>query len=174
MADILHRWPRHGTGRVIYSAANAHTAARKRITVSFPDPFVPPAGWVTQRSMAGGLLRERYGAGYVSIGITFDHGSILAGWQTGRPEPSTVPEPATEFVDHLLGRARLGDYLLDLRGRTPERVRHWLDGPGKPRIYSGSYYDAAQDSKFFMGLDGWGRGFDALLHLDTTTAARLP
>lgn len=79
IADILDRWLRMSARPVVYSAANAHTVAAPRQIVSFPDPWSPPDQWVTERSLAGGLLRERYGADYVSIGTTFDHGTILSG-----------------------------------------------------------------------------------------------
>lgn len=176
IVDIIGHWRhRHpAPGPLLYSAANAHVTTRRRVTASIPHPFMDPGLWVRTRSMAGGLLRERYGHAYASLGITFDHGSILAGWQLGRPAPVTIPTPGVPTVDHVLGQARRGDYLLHLRGRRPDPVDRWLGSPGTLRIYSGSYYDPARDTDFFMATDAWGHGFDALLHLATVTPARLP
>lgn len=168
IADILRRWRSVHDHRLVYSAANAHTVAADHQTVSFPP--VPPL----ERSLVGGRLRDEYGSGYVSIGLTFDHGAIRAGWDTGRPSVLPVPRPSRHFIDHQLGAARLDDYILNLRRGSPPEVRAWLHRRGRLRVIGGASYDPAADETYYMELDRWGDGFDSLIHLRTVEASRLP
>lgn len=165
--EILLQWQRRTRHRVIYSGANAHTAARPRTTVSFPPD--PPV----ERSLVGGRLRQLYGRRYVSLGLVFRSGQVIAGWHTGSPAPVDVPMPPPGFVDSRLGQARLPDYLLDLRADAPPSVRQWLDGPARTRVIGGAAYEAANDAAYHIGVDSWRAAFDAILHLHTTTPSRL-
>jgi erythromycin esterase len=172
IAEIVDRW-RHRTGhRVIYSAANAHTAAVPRLLVSFPDG--QPGDDTVERRLAGGRLRRSYGHRYVSIGISFDHGQVLTGWevQPGGPAVYDIPPPDVSLVDHVLGQARPRDYLLDLRHHGPPPVRRWLRAAARMRIV-GSAYDPANDADYAITVDPWGGAFDAILHLDRVTPSRL-
>jgi erythromycin esterase len=163
---ILSLW-RAATGhRIAYSASNAHTVSAGSQRISFP----PDA--VLNRSLAGGRLRAAYGSRYVSLGLTFDHGTITAGWDTGSPREFVVPPPAPGFVDHELGRAYLGDYLLDLGRPAPREVRRWLSSVGTLRVIGGAMYDPAHDADYYMAVPRWADGFDALLHLDRVGASR--
>ncbi len=168
IAEILRRWRRTHRDPIIYSAANAHTAAAPTQLVSFPPD--PP----TTRALVGGRLRATYGHDYVSIGITFDHGAIRAGWDTGRPRVFPVPVPPKNFVDHVLGQVSRGEYLLGLQGCHRGAVGRWLDHRGKLRVIGGAGYDPSHDRAYSMTLDPWGPAFDALVHLDTVRASRLP
>lgn len=168
IAQILHGWRRTHRRRIIYSAANAHTAATSTQTISFPPN--PP----TERALAGGRLRAHYGDRNISVGLTFDHGTILAGWDTGHPRVFPVPAPPTTFVDHLLGQATRDDYILGLRGHHSRAVRRWLAGRGTLRVIGGAAYNPAHDRDYYMAMDRWGHGFDAVVHLDSAQASRLP
>lgn len=167
MVETLARWRRTHGHRIVYSAANAHTTATRSTIISFPpdEPVV--------RQLAGGLLRSRYGRGYVSIALVFQHGAVTAGWDTGTPATFQVPAPDEGFVDHTLGRARLDDYLLDLRTPAPPAVRRWFDRPTRTRVIGGAAYDAGNDAAHHIGVDSYRDGFDAVLHTMTVTPSRL-
>jgi erythromycin esterase len=169
---IINRW-RHRTGhRIIYSGANAHTAAVPQLLVSFPDD--QPGDDTVERQLAGGRLRRRHGHRYVSIGISFDHGQVLTGWevQPGRPAVYAIPPPDVFLVDHVLGQARAPDYLVDLRHNGPPPVRRWLQAAARMRII-GSAYRPANDANYTITVDPWGGAFDAILHLNHVTRSRL-
>jgi erythromycin esterase len=169
---IIDRWRQRTGHRVIYSAANAHTAAVRRLLVSFPDG--EPGDDTVERELAGGRLRRRHGYRYVSIGISFDHGQVLTGWevQPGGPAVYDIPPPDVSLVDHVLGRARKPDYLIDLRHHGPPPVRRWLRGPAKMRII-GSAYHPTNDADYAITVGSWRGAFDAVLHLDRVTPSRL-
>ncbi len=167
MADTLTWWQRRTQHRVVYWAANIHTAASPRVTYSLP-PFVPP----TVAVVAGSHLRERYGRRYVSIGTVFDAGEVLTGWETGSPSVFRVPPPSAGMVDSTLGRARYPDYLLDLHAGAPDLVRQWLAAPATMRLI-GSAYDSSRDSAYAMSVESWISAFDAVMHLNRTTATHL-
>lgn len=167
IAAILTEWARESGHRVAYSAANAHTATASSQTISFP-PDAP-----RERSMAGGLLRARLGRDYVSVGMTFHHGSLLAGWDTGQPAPVNVPAPHPSFVDHQLGQAQIPDYLIDLRHQSVPMAREWLRSRGTLRVIGGATYDPTEDARYYMAMNRWGDGFDAIFHLRTVHASRL-
>jgi erythromycin esterase len=169
---IINRWRQRTGHRVIYSAANAHTAAVPRMLVSFPDD--QPGDDTVERQLAGGRLRRQHGHGYVSVGISFDHGQVLTGWevQPGGPAVYDVPPPHLSLVDHVLGQARDPDYLIDLRHHGPPAVRRWLRGAAKMRII-GSAYHPANDANYAITVDPWHAAFDTILHLDEVTPSRL-
>lgn len=167
MADTLTWWQRRTQQRVVYWAANVHTAASPQVTYSLP-PFVPP----TDAVVAGSHLRQRYGRKYVSIGTVFHTGEVLTGWETGSPSIFQVPPPSVSMVDYLLGRANHPDYLLHLHADAPRPVRLWLERPATMRLI-GSAYNASNDSAYAMSIESWIRAFDAILHLNTTTPTRL-
>jgi erythromycin esterase len=166
MADTLVWWQRRAPHRVIYWAANVHTAASPQVTYSLP-PFVPPTPVVG----AGGHLRRRYGRRYVSVSTVFHAGQVLTGWETGAPSVFQVPPPSASMVDSVLGRARYRDYLLDLHAGAPRPVQRWLAGPATMRLI-GSAYNANNDSAYAMSVESWISGFDGILHLDRTTPTR--
>lgn len=173
IADLLGRWHRRHRTPIAYSASNAHTIAVPHQAVSFPDPNLPEEDWVTERTMAGGLLRRRFGRRYVSIGTSFQHGTLLSGWQEGEVKAYEVPPPVPGFIDHVLDSTGAADYILDLGARPqPAEVRSWLRGTGRQRVYGGAYYDPELDPSFYHEAGRWGRGYDALLHVDRVTAAR--
>ena len=172
---ILDRWLATHPRPAIYSAANAHTVAWPRQIVSMPHPHAPPDAWVTPHSLAGGILRSRYGSAYVSIGTSFTSGSMLSGWAEQDVREYDVPRPDRKLrrpcaragaVRRLPSRSAQpripptsGPGLAGLARHHPELRRRLLrPEPGD------DYYIAAQR---------WGHDFDGLLHLDTVTPGRL-
>jgi erythromycin esterase len=169
---IIDRWRRRTGRRVVYNAATAHTAAVPRMLVSFPND--QPGDDTVERQLAGGRLRRQLGDRYVAIGISFDHGQVLTGWevQPGGPAVYEVPPPSASLVDHVLGQTREPDYLIDLRHGGPPAVRRWLRGPARMRIVASAYVPA-NDADYAITVDPWRGAFDAILHLDQVTPSRL-
>jgi erythromycin esterase len=153
-AQSLRWWQRLTGDRVAYWAATAHTANAPHLRLTRPGDTD------LRFASAGSYLRRWYGRGYLSLGFTFDHGSIAAGpgqtVELGPPSPGwfeaplgAVPEPA---------------FSLDLRQRhIPAAVRSWLHdpittcGPSGP----GSILDGGTPA-------GW---FDVIMHTQTVHPA---
>ncbi|MDA3647160.1 erythromycin esterase family protein [Saccharopolyspora indica] len=151
LAEGTIRWHERTADKIVYWGGLAHTAVGDPRTVSSSSP---PE---THRN-AGGYLREHFGADYVSIGLTFHHGSA----------PYRIPAPPAEFADAVLGATELNAYLLDLRTDGPAPVRAWLDAPSKTRLI-GPEYDADDDAAYHLSggsLAGW---FDAVVHAQEIT-----
>ncbi|KOT97197.1 erythromycin esterase [Streptomyces rimosus subsp. pseudoverticillatus] len=155
LAEDTIRWQQHTGGKVVYWGGLAHTVKGDPRTVS---PSSPPA---THRN-AGGYLREHYGSGYVSIGLTFHHGSA----------PMAVPAPPEEFAEATLGRSGLPDaYLWNLRAPSPAAVREWLTAPVRTRLV-GPRYDVRDDAAHHLSGGSLADWFDALVHVRTVSSAR--
>lgn len=169
---IIDRWRQRTGHRVIYNAANAHTAAVPRLLLSFPHG--EPGDDAVERQFAGGRLRRQLGHRYVSVGISFDHGQVLTGWevQPGGPAVYGVPSPDPALVDHVLGQAREPDYLIDLGRGGPPPVRRWLEGPARMRIVA-SAYKPENDADYAIAVDSWHGAFDAILHVGRVAPSRL-
>jgi erythromycin esterase len=168
--EIAHNlvWWRGYTGdKVVYWAANVHTANAPRLTAT-----VPPD--VLEFKAAGAYLRERYGSRYRSIGVTFDHGAVNSGW--GAPpftiSPFQVPPPPDGFTERPLGDVALPQYLLDLRTPAPLAVRSWLQGPAKIRV-TGATYDPTNHAAHYMTGGALAEWFDLIVHRQAVTPSRL-
>ncbi|TMR01838.1 erythromycin esterase family protein [Actinomadura soli] len=170
IARFIETWRRRTGHRVVYSAANAHTAGVEEQVVSFPDEYPGPD--VTRRRTAGGILRRVHGRRYRSIATVFDHGDVLTGWETGGPKVCAMPSPHESFIDRDLGTARIPDYLVDLRHGAPPPVRHRLDGPAKLRTVSAAYVPE-KDAEYHHTVGSLSSAFDAILHIDQVTPTRL-
>jgi erythromycin esterase len=136
-ADTLIAWHEQTGHRIVYWGGLAHTAT----------------GVATGRS-AGSRLRGRFGSGYVSIALTFHHGSL----------PSPVDVPPADSIEAVLGAVDLETYLLDIHGRWPEPVREWLDTPAKTRLIGPGTHELRSPS-----LRIW---FDFVIHSRRVTPAR--
>jgi erythromycin esterase len=111
----------------------------------------------------GGQLRERFGTGYLSIGLTFGHGTL----------PYEVPAPLPDFAETALSAAGLDAFLLDLRVEGPAAVRAWLDAPARTRVI-GPRYDPADDAAYHLSGGSFGGWFDAVVHHERVTPVREP
>ncbi len=136
-ADITIAWHEQTGHRIVYWGGLAHTVN----------------GVATGRN-AGRHLRERFGSGYVSIALTFHHGSL----------PSLVDDPPSDYVEAVLGAIDLETYLLKIHGSWPESVREWLDSPAKTRMVGPGTHELLGPS-----LRTW---FDFVLHSRRITPAR--
>jgi erythromycin esterase len=137
LADTVIAWHEQTGHRIVYWGGLAHTAS----------------SMATGRN-AGSHLRERFGSGYVSIALTFHHGSL----------PSPVDDPPADYLEAVLGAVDLETYLLEIRGSWPESVREWLDAPAKTRLIGPGIHELRCTS-----LRTW---FDFVLHSRHVTPAR--
>ncbi|MFD7547732.1 erythromycin esterase family protein [Streptomyces sp. NPDC059816] len=145
LAEAAIQWHERTGDKVVYWGGLVHTAAG---TATSP----------TDHRNAGSYLRERFGTGYASLGLTFHHGTL----------PVAVPHPPTEYAEAVLGSAGPDAYLLDLRTGAPPAVRTWLTAPTSTRMI-GPGYDPTEDADHHVtggALTDW---FDAVLHVRTVT-----
>jgi erythromycin esterase len=137
VADVTLAWHEQTGHQIVYWGGIAHTAV----------------GVVIGRT-AGSHLRERLGSGYVSIGLTFHHGSI----------PPRLDPPPDDYVEAVLGAVELDMYLLEVHGNCPAAVREWLDMPAKIRLIGPGTHELLAPS-----LRTW---FDFVIHSRRVTPAR--
>ncbi|MWA10067.1 erythromycin esterase family protein [Streptomyces sp. BA2] len=150
MAQNTAWWQRHTGGKVLLSAHNAHVGYESY------DPSYP--------KMQGAFLRDRLGDRYVSIGFTFDRGSLMA--QSAESEawkPRSVGAATRGMNEYTLDKVRHDDYFLDMR-TAPATARKWL---GKARMTK-SIGTAFPDGPHKIRL---APSYDILIHLDRVTAA---
>jgi erythromycin esterase len=155
LADNVTWWHEHTGHKILYWGGMAHTVDGNPRTVS---PSTPPA---VHRS-AGSYLRQRFGSGYLSVGVTFHHGS----------NAYAAPAPPTRFAEAELGDIGAKPYLLDLRAESPPRVRAWLDQPARTRLISHVYTPENDAAHYLSGgsLSSW---FDVIVHCPEVTPVRL-
>jgi len=163
MAENVSWWHEHRGDKVVYWASNVHTAVADPLTIHWGD-F--PASVQTS---AGGHLRTRYGRRYASIGVTFRHGTVNAGFPLAT---YAVPEPRSDFLEATLGAADHGTYLLDLRGARPRPVRAWLTSPLRSHAI-GPFYDPAHDADYAMSGGTPADWFDLVVHTQLATPTQL-
>lgn len=152
LAENTIRWEAESGDRIVHWGGIAHTAVGRSRTVT------PPSSGLTHRS-AGSYLRQRFGDGYVSVGLTFHHGTL----------PARAPEPPPQFAESVLGSASAAAYLWDLRADdAPEPVREWLAGPTRTRLV-GPAYDPSDDAAHHLSGNALGDWFDVLVHVREVT-----
>ncbi|HEY0454024.1 erythromycin esterase family protein [Actinophytocola sp.] len=166
MAENLRWWHEHTGDKIVYWSTNAHSVRSAELTIS-----VPPRGVLTFRP-TGDHLREWFGDGYFSLGVTFESGDVNSGW--GLPPFASrampVPKQAPEFVERHFANNGTPRYLLSLRHNVPEAVREWLATPLEKARVIGSICDPGQDPDGYWmtggSLAGW---YDALIHVKELT-----
>jgi erythromycin esterase len=165
MADNLRWWRDYTGDKIAYWSRSPHSVTCAEVTIS-----IPPKGEIVFRP-TGASLRDCYGRGYVSLGLTFDHGEINSGWAlppfTPRPMPA-ASQPA-EFAERPLCEVPLEKYLVDLRAPAPAAVARWLAAPAKVRVI-GSVCDPGQPAQaYWMTGGSMAEYFDAVLHTQVVT-----
>lgn len=137
LADTTIAWHEQTGHRIVYWGGLAHTA-----------------NGVATGKNAGSHLRQRFGSGYVSIALTFHHGSL----------PLPVDDPPADYIEAVLGAVDLETYLLEIDRSWPEAARRWLDAPTKTRLIGPGIHELLGPS-----LRTW---FDFVLHSRRVTPAR--
>lgn len=160
LAENLIWWHEHTGHKLLYWSGSQGAVGHAR-SVSFrPAPSRPTRN-------AGSYLREHFGSAYVSVGNTFDHGSVNLGSTQKR-----VPAPPNGSADAVLGAAGQQAYLLDLHAEQPEPVWVWLDQPAKWRMV-GPGYDPANDAEGNnMSGGSLSEWFDVIVHTQEITPTR--
>lgn len=151
LAENAIWWHRATGDKVVYWGGLGHTAnARTRI-------FSPPAA-PSPEPNAGSHLRDHFGSGYVSVGLTFDHGNALY----------EFPSPPNRFADAVLGTVGPQAFLLDLRTDLKRAAQVWLDTPATMRLVGPSFNPVNNADYHLTGgtLRDW---FDALAHIRAVT-----
>lgn len=145
LADTAIRWHEHTGHKIVYWGGIAHTVNGATRTIT------QGGSPITHRT-AGSHLRKHFGAGYLSVGLTFLHGTRF-------------PVPPEEFVETVLGSAGPDAYLLDLRGLRADR-------PTKTRLV-GPSYDPADDASYHLSGGSLGEWFDVIAHWRQVTPVHL-
>lgn len=138
------RWWRDFTGdKIAFWAASPHTANAPRLRI------VMPGGDDMQFPSAGSYLRRWYGHRYLSIGYTFDHGTVSLG-----PEETIVMTPSDEeWFEQPFGTVSFEQFAIDLRQPSPPPVQRWLHAPlttrGLPQAGPEAFIDGGTLSRWF-------------------------
>ncbi|WP_249124504.1 erythromycin esterase family protein [Saccharopolyspora erythraea] len=149
MADGIIRWHEVTGARIVYWGGTGHSAVHR------------PHGDTRTAVTDGTYLGDHFGTEYVSVGLTFDHGSLL--WEVV-PSSPLLAESVFAEVDQ-------DAFVLDLRGPAPNEVRRWRDLPSRTRVI-GPRYDAATDADHSLSGCAFGTWFDAVVHIREVTAVR--
>jgi erythromycin esterase-like protein len=154
-AQNLRWWHRYSGDKVAYWGASAHTANAPRLRIAVP----PGPEW--RYATAGSYLRRWYGRRYLSIGVTFDHGTV----SLGPGATATLPPPEPGWFERPFGRVGLDQFALDLRTPAPAPVRRWLEAPIRTR----GLPDGGPGS--FMAGGTLAQWFDVIVHRQELTPA---
>ncbi|QOV40541.1 erythromycin esterase family protein [Streptomyces ferrugineus] len=153
MAANVVWWQRHTGDKVLLSAHNNHVGYVPEAPAQYPK-------------VQGAFLRERLGAGYVSVGLTFGRGSFNAtGWDDDTIRRWTLGPVGPGSNERTLERVRHRDYLLDMR-RVGAPADDWLRRARPTRGIGTAYPDGPHDIAL-------ARSYDVLIHLHRVEAARL-
>ena len=166
IAEAVLRWHDDVGSKLVVISGATHTAVAPERTVTIgPDA-------VTHRN-AGSRLRDRLGNGYVSLGLTFHHGTVDLG-----SGPHDIPDPPAGAIESTLGSPSV-PVMFDLQADVDERVRRWLDGRASMRLV-GPAFDPDEPSKALMSGGSVAQWFEALVHVgkvgpvDVLTGAGTP
>lgn len=154
-----------GTKMVVW-AHNGHVSTG-------PTPDVPP----TDRSSDSGMgnhLRQAFGSDLVVFGFAFNQGGILLihapFWVL---HPHTVGPAPSGSLDAMLAAAGLTIAAVDLRTLpTQGIVAQWFSVPQQSREFGTGYLYEPAAARFFLQSRVTPKAFDALLFVETTSAAR--
>jgi erythromycin esterase len=170
MAENLQWWHHHTGHRIAYWSTNAHSIRSAELFVSTPPrgtlTFVPTGHW----------LREAYGDRYVSLGLTFDSGTVHSGWAFPpfRPQPVPAGDLPADFAEHPLSGAPAEHALLVLpRDAAPPAVAEWLQRPAKTRVIGSIYSPDEPANGFYLAGGALTEWFDAIVHTHRLSPSRL-
>ncbi|MFI1800479.1 erythromycin esterase family protein [Streptomyces sp. NPDC020379] len=152
MAANTAWWQEHTGRKILLSAHNAHVAYVTDDPANYPR-------------MQGAFLRDRLGARYVNVRLTFNEGSFNA-MRDGEPTRVVTLGPAAPGSnEHTLDQVPYRNYVLDMR-TAPAAARKWL-AVARPTRNIGTDYPTPDYSTAL------GEGYDILVHLHRIRAADL-
>ncbi|GAA1406808.1 hypothetical protein GCM10009639_55060 [Kitasatospora putterlickiae] len=154
MAENVAWWQQRTGDKIMISAHNGHIALKSYAPDHYPK-------------VQGDFLRERLGTGYLSVGLTFDHGAFNAFNQDGVPERFTAAPAAPGTAEHTLDKVRYRDFVVDLRN-TPAAARTWLSTPHTVKNIGATYPGIADAPRIRLA-----QTHDILIHLQQVEAARM-
>ncbi|KAA6215135.1 erythromycin esterase family protein [Streptomyces albofaciens JCM 4342] len=154
MAENVAWWQQQTGDKILLAAHNGHIALKT---------YVPR----THPKAQGAFLREKLGGGYLSVGLTFDHGSFNASGQDGGVHRFTVGPAAPGTTEHTLDRVRYRDFVVDLRN-TPAAARTWLTAPHTVKNIGATYPWSGNAPQIRLA-----ETHDVVIHLHQVQAARL-
>ncbi|POX36850.1 erythromycin esterase [Streptomyces sp. Ru73] len=152
MTDNVVWWQRRTGDKILLSAHDAHVAYETSDPANYPK-------------MQGAFLRDRLGAGYLSIGQTFDRGAFNASAPSGETRVVRLGPARPGSNEHLLDRVRYRDFLVDLR-TLPHAARSWLSTPRPTRSIGTAY----PEPEHAVALARW---HDLVVHVHRVRAAGL-
>ncbi|QYN38114.1 erythromycin esterase family protein [Pseudonocardia sp. DSM 110487] len=152
MAENTAWWHEQTGAKILVSAHNGHVGYESHEPEQYPR-------------MQGAFLRDRLGAGYVSVGFTFHHGSFNAEDENDQLGTFAVSPAGAGSNEYVLDEVALRDYLLDLRS-APAAARAWLAEPRATRSIGTAW--PQPDRPIALG-----RTHDILIHLHRVQAAHL-
>ncbi|WP_405636412.1 erythromycin esterase family protein [Streptomyces sp. NBC_01178] len=154
MAENVAWWQRRTGNKIMLAAHNGHIALKTYIPDHYPK-------------VQGEFLRELLGSGYVSVGLTFDHGSFNASGRDGAAHRFTVGPAVPGTAEHTLDRVRYRDFMVDLRD-TPAAARAWLAAPQTVKNIGATYPGIADAPQVRFA-----EAYDVVVHLHQVEAARM-
>ncbi|GAA3506876.1 erythromycin esterase family protein [Streptomyces showdoensis] len=154
MAQNVAWWQRQTGDKIVLAAHNGHISLKTYIPGAYPR-------------VQGDFLRERLGSGYLSVGLTFDHGSFNAFGADGAVHRFTVGPAAPGTIEHTLDRVRYHDSVVDLRN-APAAARAWLAAPHTVKNIGATYPGIADAPQIRLS-----ESYDVVIHLQRVEAAHM-
>ncbi|WP_431921827.1 erythromycin esterase family protein [Nonomuraea jabiensis] len=166
MADNVIWWNKTTGHKIQMSGLNAHISYTPIDTMFVPAPM-------------GGVLRERLGRRFVTVGTSFDQGGynflIDKGECPAGSRPAerpltckgSVDAAGSDYNEYVLDQVRYRDFILDTR-TAPQAARTWLAESRPTRLIGGGFWSPEQATKVTLG-----ESFDIVIHLHTVKAAAL-
>ncbi|MFI1814912.1 erythromycin esterase family protein [Streptomyces sp. NPDC020422] len=154
MAENVAWWQRQTGDKIVLAAHNGHISRKTYIPGVYPR-------------VQGDFLREQLGSGYLSVGLTFDHGSFNAFGTDGAVHRFTVGPAAPGTAEHTLDRVRYRDFVVDLRN-APTAARAWLAAPHTVKNIGATYPGIADAPQIRLS-----ESYDAVIHLQRVEAAHM-
>lgn len=154
MAEGVVRWVEQSGHKVIYWSGSHSAVGHRRVVAWKPGEEDAPGS-----ANAGSRLREHFGDGYRSLGLTFHHGSVRWNDRVVR-----VPAAPRDFLGAILDRPDSAVHLVDLRGNA--RATDVAEAPLRFRMVGPHY---TPDWPAHMSGGSVSEFFDAVCHVHAVT-----
>jgi erythromycin esterase len=169
MAENLRWWQRYTGHRIAYWSTNAHSIRSAELFIA-----TPPRGTLTF-TPTGQHLRRAYGDRYVSVGLTFDSGTVNSGWALPpfQPRPMPAPPEPADFAEHALAGVPGERFLLVLPDDAPPAVAGWLRQPMKTRVIGSVCTPDEPAEGYYLAGGSPAEWFDAIVHTHRVTPSQV-